>query len=104
MTPLGAHDAIVKEPDQIALNLAALKLDDIISSAARAAGSWASYVNPVYRWDGHNFCGSQRLWFHERFAEVDARAGTATTNPGSFHPNQGEQLSGYTEAFLEAGV
>jgi hypothetical protein len=100
----GPHDAIIKLPDQVALDLAGLKLDDAISSAARSAGQWTTYVDPIARWDDHTFCASQSLWFHELFVEVDHQTSRATTASGSFHPNQGGQLSGYAEAFLEAGV
>ncbi len=100
----GVHDATIKFHDQVDLDLAGLALNDVISAAARSAGAWATYVNPLLQFDEHAFCGKQSLWFNELYAEYDFKSGKRTSLfPGSLHPNSGGQL-GYAESFLEAGI
>ncbi len=101
----GDHDATISFPDQFSLDLTGLALDEVIGDAARSVGSWATFVDPVARFDEHTFCGSGSLWFNELFSEYDFSTHKVTyTASGSFHPNAGGQLLGYTEAFLQAGA
>ncbi|HSZ05581.1 MAG TPA: SGNH/GDSL hydrolase family protein [Solirubrobacteraceae bacterium] len=100
----GNKDAIISYPDQRELNLTTYILDRVLHNATKAAGSWATYVDPEPEFTGHHFCDSDELWFNELYAEVDGKT-HATRNEflGSFHPTYGGQV-GYADAFLAAGI
>jgi hypothetical protein len=83
-------------------------LNGFISSAARRAGSWVTYVNVASRFTGHGLCTSNR-WL----TPVDVTVPVDPTSPKRFqpvpsqsdaHPTATGQDQGYGAAFEASSI
>jgi len=97
-------DAMIRSSDAQALNSLAVRLNSVISAAAREAGSWATFVDPTSTFLGHGFCDTSTLWFHQLSTGLTLTLQPVDLDPGSFHPTPDGQRLGYEAAFIKAGA
>jgi hypothetical protein len=96
--------ATISSNDAATLNVFGNTLNSVIRAAARAAGSWASWVDATPTFSGHGFCDSKAMWFNPLSADVNVVAGTFNADPSRFHPTATGQILGYKKAFTNSGL
>jgi hypothetical protein len=97
----------VTAADARAVDGAIQALNATIHQAARRAGPWVTYVDPMTTFTGHGLCTSA-TWINPVAASVtfddDGRSISVASDSGSAHPTPQGQDDGYAAAFLEAGI
>jgi hypothetical protein len=99
-------DLKIAASDALWLDAEAAVLDGIIATAARRAGSWVTFVNPLPQFAGHGLC-SKDPWIQTITADIvvdGTLTKTVTSTPESAHPTITGQQKGYEAAFIAAGI
>jgi lysophospholipase L1-like esterase len=84
------------------LNDEGFRLASAIHNQVKAAGSWATFVNAIPRFDTHGLCDSGTSWIHQLKGTYDGGTSSRWIWAGSFHPTTTGQKAGYYRAFAAA--